>query len=147
MELGFIDIPPDFSFRVGNNGGPHSAVLRNVYPEPLSAAVAYFDTLDFVDCGCIGVVGVCGSGDLVLTAAKIDTCVAATTTASMYGIGSAGRKGSSRRTPGGIDGPGRFRGWSHHGGGGMGGPAQVAGLDNRVISGKVLAEDLEMAKV
>lgn len=56
-----------------------------------SAAVDYLGTREFVDRNRIGVLGICGSGSFVISAAKIDPRMKAIATVSMYDMGSANR--------------------------------------------------------
>lgn len=92
-EQGFVTIALDVSFWGGSEGEPRNAVLPDVYAESFSAAVDYLGTLDFVDRGRIGAVGICGSGSFVISAAKIDTRIAAIAISSMYDMGSVNRNG------------------------------------------------------
>ncbi|KAF3033242.1 hypothetical protein E8E12_000259 [Didymella heteroderae] len=92
-EQGFVTISLDVSFWGGSDGEPRNAVLPDVYAESFSAAVDYLGTLGFVDRERIGAVGICGSGSFVLSAAKIDTRIAAITTVSMYDMGAVNRNG------------------------------------------------------
>lgn len=92
-EQGFVTIALDVSFWGGSDVKPRNAVLPDVYAESFSAAVDYLGTLGFVDRERIGAVGICGSGGFVLSAAKIDTRIAAITTVSMYDMGAVNRNG------------------------------------------------------
>ena len=69
---GFITMAIDLSFWGESEGEPRNAVLPDVYAEDFSAAVDFLGTRDFVDRNNIGVIGVCGSGSFVFSAAKID---------------------------------------------------------------------------
>lgn len=90
-DRGFITLAIDLSFWGGSEGGPRNAVLPDVYAEDFSAAVDFLGTRDFVDRNNIGVIGVCGSGSFVISAAKIDPRMKAVATVSMYDMGSANR--------------------------------------------------------
>lgn len=57
------------------------------------AAVDFLGTRDFVDPEKIGILGVCGSGSFVISAAKIDPRMKAVATVSMYNIGEMRRSG------------------------------------------------------
>ncbi|XPS75902.1 hypothetical protein M3J09_007966 [Ascochyta lentis] len=92
-EQGFVTIALDVSFWGSSEGEPRNAVLPDVYAESFSAAVDYLGTLAFVDRERIGAVGICGSGSFVISAAKIDTRIAAIATSSMYDMGSVNRNG------------------------------------------------------
>lgn len=88
---GFITLAIDLSFWGESQGEPRNAVLPDVYAEDFSAAVDFLGTRDFVDRNNIGVIGVCGSGSFVISAAKIDPRMKAIATVSMYDMGSANR--------------------------------------------------------
>ncbi|KUJ50083.1 alpha/beta hydrolase [Chryseobacterium sp. JAH] len=90
-DRGFIALAIDLSFWGESEGEPRNAVLPDVYAEDFSAAVDYLGTRDFVDRNNIGVIGVCGSGSFVVSAAKIDPRMKAIATVSMYDMGSANR--------------------------------------------------------
>lgn len=90
-ERGFITLAIDLSFWGESEGEPRNAVLPDVYAEDFSAAVDFLGTRDFVDRKNIGVIGVCGSGSFVISAAKIDPRMKAVATVSMYDMGSANR--------------------------------------------------------
>jgi fermentation-respiration switch protein FrsA (DUF1100 family) len=64
-----------------------------MYAEAFSAAVDYLGTQKVVDRERIGVLGICGSGSFVISAAKIDPRMKAIATVSMYDMGSASRNG------------------------------------------------------
>lgn len=90
-DRGFITLAIDLSFWGESEGGPRNAVLPDVYAEDFSAAVDFLGTRLFVDRNNIGVIGVCGSGSFVISAAKIDPRMKAVATVSMYDMGSANR--------------------------------------------------------
>ena len=90
-DRGFITLAIDLSFWGESEGEPRNAVLPDVYAEDFSAAVDFLGTRDFVDRNNIGVIGVCGSGSFVISAAKIDPRMKAIATVSMYDMGSANR--------------------------------------------------------
>ena len=58
----------------------------------------FLGTRPFVDRERIGVLGICGSGSFVISAAKIDPRMKAVATVSMYDMGSANRNGLRRST-------------------------------------------------
>ena len=62
-----------------------------MYAEDFSAAVDFMGTRSFVDRDRIGVIGICGSGSFVISAAKIDPRMKAIATVSMYDMGAANR--------------------------------------------------------
>lgn len=90
-DRGFITMAIDVSFWGESEGQPRNAVLPDVYAEDFSAAVDFLGTRPFVDRNNIGVIGVCGSGSFVISAAKIDPRLKAIATVSMYDMGSANR--------------------------------------------------------
>ena len=90
-ERGFVTLAIDLSFWGESAGEPRNAVLPDMYAEDFSAAVDFLGTRQFVDRNNIGVIGVCGSGSFVISAAKIDPRLKAIATVSMYDMGSASR--------------------------------------------------------
>lgn len=97
-ERGFVTLSLDSSFWGESEGRPRNAVAPDIYAEDFSAAVDFLGTRPFVDRERIGVLGVCGSGSFVISAAKIDPRMKAVATVSMYDIGSANRNGLRRST-------------------------------------------------
>lgn len=92
-ERGFITLSLDLSFWGESEGEPRNAVLPDVYAEDFSAAVDFLGTRPSVDRDRIGVLGICGSGSFVISAAKIDPRMKAIATVSMYDMGAANRNG------------------------------------------------------
>jgi fermentation-respiration switch protein FrsA (DUF1100 family) len=90
-ELGFITLAIDQSFWGESEGQPRNVVAPDIYAEAFSAAVDYLGTQAFVDRERIGVLGICGSGSFVISAAKIDPRMKAIATVSMYDMGAAAR--------------------------------------------------------
>jgi len=90
-EQGFITLSIDLSFWGESEVQPRNVVVPDIYAEAFSAAVDYLGTQAFVDRERIGVVGVCGSGSFVISAAKIDPRMKAIATVSMYDMGAAAR--------------------------------------------------------
>jgi len=90
-DRGFITLAIDLSFWGESEGEPRNAVLPDMYAEDFSAAVDFLGTRPFVDRNNIGIMGVCGSGSFVISAAKIDPRMKAIATVSMYDMGSASR--------------------------------------------------------
>ena len=95
-DRGFIAMAIDLSFWGESEGSPRNAVLPDMYAEDFSAAVDFLGTRDFVDRERIGVLGVCGSGSFVISAAKIDPRMKAIATVSMYDMGSVNRNGFNK---------------------------------------------------
>lgn len=92
-EQGFVTISLDLPFWGGSDGQPRNAVSPDLYAEAFSAAVDFLDTQAIVDSKRIGVLGICGSGSFVISAAKIDPRMKAVATVSMYDMGAANRNG------------------------------------------------------
>lgn len=92
-EQGFVTLALDLSFWGESEGSPRNAVLPDIYAEDFSAAVDYLGTQAFVNRQRIGVLGICGSGSFVISAAKIDPRMKAIATVSMYDMGAANRNG------------------------------------------------------
>lgn len=92
-KQGFVTIALDTSFWGGSEGEPRNAVSPDVYAESFSAAIDYLGTLAFVDRERIGALGICGSGGLVISAAKVDNRMTAIATVSMYDMGAVNRNG------------------------------------------------------
>jgi fermentation-respiration switch protein FrsA (DUF1100 family) len=92
-EQGFVTLSLDLSFWGESEGQPRNAVSPDIYAEDFSAAVDYLRTRSFVDKEKIGVIGICGSGSFVISAAKIDPRMKAIATVSMYDMGAVNRNG------------------------------------------------------
>lgn len=90
-DRGFISLSIDLSYWGESEGEPRNVVAPDMYAEDFSAAVDFLGTRAFVDRERIGIVGVCGSGSFVISAAKIDPRMKAIATVSMYDMGSASR--------------------------------------------------------
>ncbi|HEX8544451.1 MAG TPA: alpha/beta hydrolase [Pseudomonas sp.] len=92
-EQGFVTLAVDLSFWGESAGQPRNAVSAEIYAEDFSAAVDYLGSQTFVDRNRIGVLGICGSGSFVISAAKIDPRMKAVATVSMYDMGAVNRNG------------------------------------------------------
>lgn len=90
-EQGFVTLSLDLSFWGESEGEPRNAVLPDIYAEDFSAAVDFLGTRSFVDRNRIGVLGICGSGSFVISAAKLDPRMKAIATVSMYDMGGVSR--------------------------------------------------------
>ncbi|WP_414568711.1 alpha/beta hydrolase [Nostoc sp. CCY 9925] len=90
-ERGFVTLSVDLSFWGESQGEPRNAVAPDIYSEDFSAAVDFLGTRPFVDRNRIGIIGICGSGSFVISAAKIDPRMKAIATVSMYDMGAANR--------------------------------------------------------
>jgi hypothetical protein len=95
-ERGFVTLSLDLSFWGESGGETRNAVAPDIYAEDFSAAVDYLGTQGFIDRNRIGVLGICGSGSFVISAAKIDPRMKAIATISMYDMGAANRNGLRR---------------------------------------------------
>ncbi|MEJ7607033.1 MAG: alpha/beta hydrolase [Bryobacteraceae bacterium] len=93
-EQGFVTLSLDLSFWGESEGTARNVVLPDVYAEDFSAALDFLGTRPFVDRNQIGVLGICGSGSFVISAAKIDPRMRAIATVSMYDMGAASRNTS-----------------------------------------------------
>jgi fermentation-respiration switch protein FrsA (DUF1100 family) len=92
-DQGFVTLSLDLSFWGESEGRPRNTVSPDIYAENFSAAVDFLGTRPFVDKNRIGVLGICGSGSFVISAAKIDPRMKAIATVSMYDMGAANRNG------------------------------------------------------
>lgn len=90
-EKGFVTLAIDLSFWGESAGEPRNAVAPDIYAEDFSAAVDFLGTRSFIDRKRIGIIGICGSGSFVISAAKIDPRMKAIATVSMYDMGAANR--------------------------------------------------------
>lgn len=90
---GFVTLAIDQQFWGESAGQPRHAIAPDLYAEAFMAAVDFLGTRDFVDPEKIGILGVCGSGSFVISAAKIDPRMKAVATVSMYNIGEMRRSG------------------------------------------------------
>ncbi|MCP0913251.1 alpha/beta hydrolase [Legionella sp. 27cVA30] len=95
-EQGFVTLAVDLSFWGESEGKSRNAVLPDLYSETFSAAVDYLGTQPFIDRNRIGVLGICGSGSFVISAAKIDPRMKAIATVGMYDMGAASRNGLNK---------------------------------------------------
>jgi hypothetical protein len=91
-EQGFVTLAPDLSFW-GESSGTRNAVSSDIYTEVFMASVDFLGTRSFIDRNRIGVLGICGSGSYVISAAKIDPRMRAIATVSMYDMGGVNRNG------------------------------------------------------
>ena len=95
-EKGFVTLAIDLSYWGESEGQPRNSVNPDVYAEDFSAAVDYLGKQDFVNRDKIGVLGICGSGSFVISAAKLDPRMKAVATVSMYNMGNANRWGLNK---------------------------------------------------
>lgn len=92
-DRGFVTLAVDQQFWGESGGIPRHGIAPDMYAETFSAAVDFLGTRDFVDREKIGILGICGSGSFVISAAKIDPRMKAVATVSMYNIGEMRRNG------------------------------------------------------
>lgn len=90
---GFITLAFDLAYSGESGGTPRLTVSAETYVDDYSAAVDFMGTRPFVDRDRIGVLGICGSGGFVVSAASIDPRMKAVATVSMYDMGRAKRQG------------------------------------------------------
>jgi fermentation-respiration switch protein FrsA (DUF1100 family) len=86
----------DLSFWGESEGKPRNALSAEIYSEDFSSAVEYFGTPTQGGPQRIGVLGICGSGSFVVSAAKIDPRMKAIATVSMYDMGAVSRNALKR---------------------------------------------------
>ena len=92
-ERGFITLAFDASYNGESGGQPRSIASPEAFVEDFSAAVDFLGTRPLVGRNRIGVIGVCGSGGFVLSAAAVDPRMKAVATVSMYDMGRDRREG------------------------------------------------------
>ncbi len=92
-EHGFITLAFDASYNGESGGQPRAIASPEAFVEDFSAAVDFIGTRPFVDQSRIGVIGICGSGGFVLSAAAVDPRMKAIATVSMYDMGRDRRQG------------------------------------------------------
>ena len=83
-ERGFIAMAFDPSFTGESGGYPRAMHSPDIDVEDFQAAVDYLSCLEQADPDRIGIIGICGWGDMALQTACIDTRVKATVTSTMY---------------------------------------------------------------
>ena len=92
-EQGFVTLSLDLSYWGESEGKPGHLVAPEIYSDDFNAAVDFLSTQSLVEKERIGVLGICGSGSFVISAAKIDPRIKAIATVSMYDMGAAVRNG------------------------------------------------------
>lgn len=97
-EQGFVTLAIDLSFWGESAGKPRHLVAPEIYTDDFSAAVDFLSTHAAVDRERIGILGICGSGSFVISAAKIDPRMKAIATVSIYDMGAAARDGLEKST-------------------------------------------------
>ena len=81
---GFVALTFDPSFNGFSGGEPRHVSSPDIFVEDFSAAVDYLGTRPFVSRDRIGVIGMCGSGALSLSAAQVDPRIKAVAPVVMY---------------------------------------------------------------
>ena len=81
---GFVALTFDPSFNGYSGGEPRHLSSPDIFVEDFSAAVDYLGTRPFVHRERIGVIGMCGSGALSLSAAQVDRRIKAVAPVVMY---------------------------------------------------------------
>lgn len=92
-EYGFVTIAIDLSYGGESGGQPRYIASPEAYVEDFSAAVDFMGTRPFIDRNRIGVIGICGSGSFVVSAASVDPRMKAIATVNMYDMGRSARNG------------------------------------------------------
>lgn len=95
-DRGFVTLAIDLNYWGESVTTVRNAILPDMFSESFNAAVDFLGTRPFVDRNNIGVIGVCGSGGFVVSAAKIDPRMKAIATISMYDMGSVTRNGYNK---------------------------------------------------
>ena len=86
-QRGFVVLTFDQVFMGESGGEPRNISSPELFAESFSAAVDYLGVkVPYVDRDKIGVIGICGSGGFVLSAASVDPRIKAIATAVMYDI-------------------------------------------------------------
>lgn len=92
-EMGFITLAFDASFWGESGGEPRNLEVPGIRVEDFSAAVDFLSNQELVDPDKIGIIGICGGGGYVISAAAVDPRMKAVATVSMYDLGRARRQG------------------------------------------------------
>lgn len=83
-ERGFLTVAFDPSYTGESGGEPRYVVSPDINTEDFSAAVDFLATHDKVDSERIGIIGICGWGELAINAAAADPRIKATIASTMY---------------------------------------------------------------
>lgn len=92
-ELGFVTVAYDASFQGASTGMPRQLENPHIRTEDVSAVVDHLTTLDYVDGGRIGAMGICAGAGYTVNAAIDDPRIRAVGTVSMVNIGQMFRNG------------------------------------------------------
>lgn len=83
-KRGFVTLAFDPSYTGESSGEPRRTASPDINTEDFMAAVDYLSSLENVDAGRIGIIGICGWGGIALNAAAADTRIKATVASTMY---------------------------------------------------------------
>lgn len=92
-ERGFLTIAFDPSFTGESSGYPRYMASPDINTEDFQAAVDFLSVQENVDSEKIGILGICGWGDLALNTAALDTRIKATVVSTMYDMSRITAKG------------------------------------------------------
>lgn len=92
-ELGFVAIAFDASYQGESTGEPRQLENPHIRTEDISAVIDYLTTLDYVDGGKIGALGICAGGGYSANAAINDRRIKALGTVSAANFGAMFRNG------------------------------------------------------
>lgn len=92
-ERGYVTMAFDPSYTGESSGEPRHMASPDINTEDFSAAVDFLGSLDEVDRGRIGILGICGFGGFALNAAISDTRIKAVVTSTMYDMTRVSAKG------------------------------------------------------
>ncbi|MEW1550389.1 alpha/beta hydrolase [Streptomyces tsukubensis] len=92
-EHGFVTVAYDASFQGASTGEPRQLENPHIRTEDVSAVVDYLTTLDYVDSGRIGAMGICAGAGYTVNAAINDPRIKAAGTVSLVNIGQMFRNG------------------------------------------------------
>ncbi|CAH2894570.1 MAG: Dienelactone hydrolase and related enzymes [uncultured Paraburkholderia sp.] len=83
-EHGFVTLAFDPSYTGESSGEPRNVASPDINTEDFSAAVDFLGLQPTVDRECIGIIGICGWGGMVLNAVAVDKRVKAVVASTMY---------------------------------------------------------------
>ena len=92
-EFGYVTVVYDASHQGESEGSPKYLEDPFARTEDVRASVDYLTTLDFVDNGRIGGLGICAGGGYTVSAARTERRIKTLATVSMVDIGALFRKG------------------------------------------------------